>query len=55
MDTALYKMILLYYLLLLSVDSNQKCNILLNARVVEDLGTAPNCLGSILCSTAGLT
>ena len=38
-----------------SVDSNQECYILISACVVEDLGTAPNCWGSILSSTAGLT
>ena len=38
-----------------SVNSNQECYILISTCVVEDLGTAPNCWGSILSSTAGLT
>ena len=38
-----------------SVLASQLCVMLTKACVVDDLGIVPNCRGSILCNTAGLT
>ena len=38
-----------------SVLTSQLCVMLTKACVVNDLGIVPNCRGSILCNTAGLT